>query len=218
MKIALGLLLSLVLACTGTEVAFDDSTTVTITAVNGFHANWRVRTEDGTVSKSLSDPSIPTILPIRTYTTSGTDHARRFGMQFVWPNALIKSSSGSMLDPPVFASASMVVNITTITGTIAEPKVTWYMALTPEIDFINDDFWPGPLFPSPGSTPDSGLTVHEFINIMPTVNGDRKSVALEAQTQQSFDLDAGQLGRIIDDQPGKTAWDLNFTIIGVLDE
>ncbi len=197
-------------------MAFDDSTTVVMTAAAGFLASWACRTQDGTVNPRFDTGA--TLLSFATYDTTGTDSSGRVGFQFVWPNALIKSPEGSMLDPPVFASASLTVNVTTLNGSIAEPAVTWYVALEPEIDFINDSYWPGPVFPAPGPAPDSALSIFEFINIMPRINGDRKPVLLKAQTLQSFDLDAAQLGRIVNDQPGKTAWDLNFTIIGVADD
>ena len=127
-----------------------------------------------------------------------------------------------MLDPPVLASAELALSVNVAPGgTTGSPKIAFYMALTPTLDFINDTYWPGPVFPSPGAAPDSGLTVLDYRNIMPIVGGARQSTALtesDEGTTVTFILDAGQMSRIIDDQPGKTAWDLNFTIVGVLDD
>ena len=141
---------------------------------------------------------------------------RRAAMQFVWPNTLTKSPEGSMLDPPVLASASLSLATAALPAFLGAPKITIWMALEPTVT-LDSTIWPGPLMEPPGSLPDSGLTQHPFINVMPRINGNRDSVAVTAGIN-TLSLDAGQLSRIIDDQPGKTAWDLNFTFVIVVDD
>ncbi len=152
----------------------------------------------------------------------GVTQILRAGWQFVWPNTINKSPEGSMLDPPVFASTSIELDTTLIThsgefqgGPV--PKLIFYIALTEAVT-LDGTLWPGPIFPTALGlvAPHSSFVVHEFININPRVNGNR--VGIEAVSGvNSYSLDASAIKQAMNDQPGKPVWDLNFTIVAVLE-
>ncbi len=192
--------------------------TETITALAGAESTWQIEI-DGTLSVhsdgfgmsafSYGNTAIPSIVVYRG------------AAQFVWPNTLTKSPEGSVLDPPVLASINLSLDADTLvrSGANADgplPTIKFYMALVPTLVF-DGTFWPGPVFESPWSAPTGNFVVHEFADITPRINGNRVSMELVSGVH-SYNLDASQMSRVMNDQPGKDPWNLKFTVVCVMGE